>query len=544
MSTITGAEMVVRTLEELGVQTIFGIPGVHNLDIYENLLDSSIEHVTARHEEGAGFMADGLARQTGKPGVCLVITGPGLTNVSTAVAQAYSDSIPMLVISSQVPESWRGKNRGYLHELENSTHFASSFVKESRRVPRKEFIELYVKEAYQLANTGRKGPVHLEFPLDILKATLSEKHMGRVTFHIEEEAWTLCDQKEKLEKAAKTLHAEKNKVIIAGRGAAGMGETLVDLAEKMSAPILTTVAGKGVVPEDHPLCLGARIPLPPAQKLLREAGAILAVGTKLSHIDFRKDLDFIHKLIYVDIDQGNMLEGMDPELFIQGDAEMAGKELITQWQYFKTGTEKMDSEALNRWCQDFKIECQEMLEAFTGFEKEELKLSLDLIDAIREALPRDGLLISDMATPGYLAVRQYPAYQPNTFIFPVTFGTLGYALPSAIGAVNANSKKDIVVLTGDGGMQFTMQELGVIAQLKLPITVLLWNNHGYGEIKRKQEARHPGQTIAVQQDCPDFAQIAAAYDFTYEKIFQGEDIGQKIKSSIAHDGPVMIEIIP
>ncbi len=301
---MNGAQQLIGTLERLGCRTVFGIPGIHNLDVYDALLGSDIHHVTARNEAGAGFMADGFARATGEPGVALVISGPGLTNILTPMGEAMHDSIPMLVISSQIPSSVAGQETGFLHELRNSTIMAASVAKESRTIPSVDRIGPALEDAFRLCRSGRPGPVHVEIPMDILREDLDATPGGPLPAE-----------------AARLLDAADAVAIIAGGGSLGAERQIRLLAERLGAPVVQSAAGKGVLDERHPLSLGTRIHFNPVRELLEAADVIIAVGTQLSPTDlWETPLRPRGRLIRIDADAGALRRNCPADIGIKGDA--------------------------------------------------------------------------------------------------------------------------------------------------------------------------------------------------------------------------------
>ncbi|ACB85503.1 thiamine pyrophosphate-binding protein [Natranaerobius thermophilus] len=547
--TLKVSQVIVNCLENLGIEHVFGIPGIHNLDIYEQLIRSEIQHITARHEEGAGYMADGYARVSGDPTVCFVITGPGLTNISTAVAQAYSDSVPMIIISTQVPDRFRGKNKGFLHELNNSTNFMRSFVKESRQINRKEYVAIALREAYQLSISGRGGPVHLEIPIDILQSEFEyypePLHFTRYPV---QEPWTCNPDKDSLEEAVNLIENSDSPVIIAGGGSANGRDLVIDLAERLQVPVLQTVSAKGIIPEDHPLCIGTRLHLPSAAEMLRESDLVIAIGSDLSLADFWDREIFFNNLIQINIDSSSYYEKCYRNVFLYGDVRCIVDSILSKlksshpWEYKEFNEKEARSRSLT---QSVVSKTKAELEEVTGI-KNNLNQLLELINVLRLELPSTGILVTDLTTPSYLAISEFPAYYTSTFLHPVNFGTLGYALPAAIGAYLSLGCKT-VVLTGDGSIQFTMQELAVIADLQLPIVIVVWNDQGYGEIRRNQKARQFTSTIAVDHTPPSFEFLAQAYNLQFYNITEEQE-SEKIKGiiqwALSSNKPSLIEITP
>lgn len=530
-----GADLVVKTLEELQIEKIFGIPGIHNLDVYDSLLSSDLEHVTARHEQGAGFMADGYARTNGKPGVCLVISGPGITNIITPMGQAMADSVPMVVISSQLPTSVLDQGTGFLHELKNSTYLTESVAKESKRVMHKDKIGSSIKEAYHLAMTGRPGPVHVEIPLDILQAHISKVESSIMNNSISYDPWEDLNQDNKIESAANLLQEADKSIIIAGGGSSQSTEELKKLVEELEIPIVQTIAGKGVISEEHPLCLGASIKFDSIQKRIKNADCVLAVGTELAPTDLEgTELKIEGMLIQIDMDPGNFQRNFAADISLRGDAQRILSEVTDRLDFKENSNNQLKLEELGH--------SKEELVEHRGIDETELDFTLDMLNAIREAIPEGGILVTDMTAPAYVARSEYPAYSPRTFLHPVGYGTLGYALPAAAGAKFANPNKDVVALAGDGGFQFTMQELGVLLEHQFSLPIIIWNNGGFGEIRRNEELRHPNETIAVNHKNPNLEDLARSYEFSFSSVTNSSELKTVLEDALAKPKPEIIEI--
>ncbi len=536
MSGQNGAKRVIRTLESLGVSTIFGIPGIHNLDIYDALIGSRIRHITAVHEQGAGFMADGYARSTGETGVALVISGPGLTNILTPMAEALHDSIPMLVISSQIPTSFIGKGTGFLHELRDSHALAECASKKSFTALSQEEIPKIIEKAWRLASEGRPGPVHVEIPMDVLAGCCSKNE------NLSPDCTdpTLPSLPEKaLAHAADLLDKASFPVIIAGGGTWKAGEALAKLAEKSGVMVIESCAGKGIVDERNPLCLGARIHFPCVREALSMADLILAFGTELSPTDlWEKPLPKNGTLVQVDLDGANFARNGAADIGILADANQAALALL---EAVSTKPERRAkaTETVSR----LKAESRQELASVTGMGGD-LQAMSGLISTIRRAVPEDGVLFADMTGPAYVAISEYPAFSPRTFLHPVGFGTLGQAMPAAIGAAIARPERPVCVMAGDGGFQFTLPELGVAVRENLPIPIVIWNDQGFGEIRRNENSRHPGVFIAVDNAPPDFSLLAQAYGARYSRPENLGSLEASIRDAFSAAGPTLIECSP
>ncbi|MBM7624085.1 5-guanidino-2-oxopentanoate decarboxylase [Sporohalobacter salinus] len=530
-----GADLVVKSLEDLQVETVFGIPGIHNLDIYDSLISSNVEHVTARHEQGAGFMADGYARTNGKPGVCLVISGPGLTNIITPMGQAMADSVPMVVISSQLPTSDLGQGTGFLHEIKNSTYLTKSVAKKSKRVMHKDKIGASIKEAYHLSMTGRPGPVHVEVPLDVLQTPISNKQLSINNNSISYNPWEDLNQDDKIDSTVNLLQKADKPIIIAGGGSSQSTEELKKLVERLKAPVVQTVAGKGVISEKHPLCLGASIKFNSIQKRIKNSDCVLAVGTELAPTDLEStDLKIEGTLIQIDIDPGNFQRNFPADISLRGNALQMLSKINDKLNLKGIDNNKLQVEQI-RYSKEELISHRRVKES-------ELDFTLNVLEVIREVISDDGILVADMTSPAYVARSEYPAHKPQTFLHPIGYGTLGYALPAAVGAKFADPKKEIVALAGDGGFQFTMQELGVLLEYEFTLPIIIWNNGGFGEIRKNEKMRHPGETIAVNHKNPNLKDLARSYEFSFSSVSKSSELKLALEGALTKYKSEIIEI--
>ena len=520
----TGGIAAVRVLERLNVSVLFGIPGIHNLAVYDGLAHSPIRHITTRHEQGAGFMAYGWGKSTGDPGTALVITGPGLTNILTPMGQAFHDSVPMVVISTQVPSRFLSTRSGYLHELRDSTTMSSSVTKGSFRASSPSEIAPLLERAYRLASSVRPGPVHVEIPLDFL----SEPCVPPGTFSSSEQPFFVPD--ENFSEALRALEQADFPVILAGGGASRSVEALRGTAEALNAPVLLTCAGKGILSEEHPLCLGARLHFPAVRELLAKADCLLALGTEISPTDlWTEEFAFSGTVVSVDVDEEHRVSRNG--VFLHGRCEEVLPLLLT-------GVPK---KVAARWPGKDEIlaRCSQELGTTLGV-ADELPLLAQATRAIRRSLGDEGALWADMTTPSYYAISEYAAAIPRSFLHPVGYGTLGAALPAALATKCAFPERRVAALAGDGGFQFTLPELAVGVQERISLPVILWNDGGFGEIRRNQESKG-GPIIAVNHWNPDFRALAASYGIPF---FAPEEdaLEGALEEAFAAPLPSLIEI--
>ena len=323
--TKTCGEVLVEILEAYGIDTVFGIPGVHTVELYRGLPNTGIRHVTPRHEQGAGFMADGYARASGRPAACFIISGPGMTNIVTAMGQAYSDSIPMLVISSVNISNELGMGEGRLHELPDQSGLVRGVSVFSHRLLRAADLPAVMARAFAVFDSARPGPVHIELPLDVITAPADA--LDRAAYRTRSRPGPDPDA---IARAAALLRDAKNPFVVLGGGTAGAADAARALVERLGAPVALTINAKGVLPPAHPLSLGSSLPLPPVIEALQAADVVLAIGTELGETDtllFGQALALAGKLIRIDIDAEQMTRNALAAVAICSDAGLAMRAL-------------------------------------------------------------------------------------------------------------------------------------------------------------------------------------------------------------------------
>ncbi len=525
---LSTGEALVGLLEAYGVTTVFGIPGVHNVEMYRALPRSTIAHVLPRHEQGAGFMADGYARATGKPGVCFTITGPGLTNILTPMGQAFSDSTPMLVLSSALDIADAAQGRGRLHEMASQRGAALSVTAAAMTALTPQDVRDGVAEAFARFATQRPRPAYVELPLDLLKVPAGE---GGTARRPPSRGHPSPDD---VARAAALLAAARDPVVIVGGGAAEAGAAAVKIAEALGAPVLTTIAGKGVVPSSHPLCLGSRLPQDAMKAMLKAADVVLAAGSELSETDFWElKLTLPGKLIRIDIDPASLARPHAAEVAILADARATLEAIAAALPRADHGERRAKAEA--------RVKAHLAAEA-SGDDPLRADLRRALTE-IRASLPADTIVASDMTQIAYAANEIFPMEAPRQWLHPAGFGTLGYGLPAAIGAKVAHPDRPVAALVGDYGFQYTVNELGTAAELGQNLVILLWNNDALGQI-RDDMVMKGIQPNAVTLKNPDFGALAAAYGCAFAKPARLADLGPAIAAALKADRPTVIEMTP
>ena len=544
-SSLTCGELLVQWLEHYGVEMVFGIPGVHTVELYRGLPNTDIRHVTPRHDQGAGFMADGYYRASGKIGVCFIITGPGMTNIMTAMAQALADSIPMLVISSVNKVADTGSGEGHLHELHDQQGMVSKVTLTSKTIWKPESLPKVIAEAFALFNGARPGPVHIQLPIDViiadashvakppklnkLDASLNSQSANNILAQLQ--ANKPLPHPAQLDLIIEQLKSAKNPVLLYGGGCVDVNHDAQKLAELIDAPTFLTINAKGLLPPAHPLSLGSNQSLDAGRAVISEADLVLAIGTELGETDydvfFNGGFQINGTLIRIDCDAQQLQRPFRADIALLSDAQMAISGLCTRLE-----NQPLNHQALVRVAKVKQALIEKMTPDFAGQNA--------LLQLIRDEV-KDVIFVGDSTQPVYSGNLGFEALATRRWFNSSTgFGTLGYGLPAAIGAM-IGSKSPVVSLIGDGGIQFTIAELICAAELELPLIVLLWNNQGYGEIRRyMEEGGLP--LIGVNIKTPNFEPLAAGFGAGYRRITAKQQLLDALQKDIKGTQPIIYEI--
>ncbi|SDT36835.1 5-guanidino-2-oxopentanoate decarboxylase [Pseudomonas prosekii] len=532
----TCGEVLVKLLEAYGVEQVFGIPGVHTVELYRGLARSSIRHVTPRHEQGAGFMADGYARTRGKPGVCFIITGPGMTNITTAMGQAYADSIPMLVISSVQTRSQLGGGRGKLHELPNQSALVGGVAAFSHTLMSAAELPGVLARAFALFQAGRPRPVHIEIPLDVLVEEADEL-LASVAVNIDRAGAAPGA----VSRMSGLLATAQRPLILAGGGAIDAAAELTALAEMLDAPVALTINAKGMLAANHPLLIGSTQSLVATRALVAEADVVLAIGTELAETDydvtFAGGFEIPGKLLRVDIDPDQTVRNYPPHVALVSDSRNAAQALLSALSQQSLADRRSD------WGQVRAARLREELAA--TWDAPTVAQTL-FLETVLDELP-DAVFVGDSTQPVYTGNLTFNPQRPRRWFNSSTgYGTLGYALPAAIGAwlgghIEVGSRPSVVCLIGDGGLQFTLPELASAVEASTPVIILLWNNQGYEEIKKYMVNRDI-EPVGVDIYTPDFIGVAKALGCAAEAVSGVETLRHALRAATDRQGPTLIEI--
>ena len=525
--TLTGGQALVRLLANYGVDTVFGIPGVHTLELYRGLPGSGIRHVLTRHEQGASFMADGYARVSGKPGVCFIITGPGVTNAATGIGQAYADSIPMLVISSVNHTASLGKGWGCLHETQDQRAMTAPITAFSAVALSAEDLPELIARAYAVFDSERPRPVHISVPLDVLAAPVNRDWSNDVV----RRPGRGPASNTAMEHAATKLQNAKRPMIIAGGGALHATQELQTISTRLAAPLFTSVAGKGLLPPDDPLHAGSSLCLEPGWNLIAEADVVLAVGTEMADTDFwRERLPLTAELLRVDIDPRKFNDFYPCAVALQGDAQQTLAGLLERLP----ATDRDANAAI--------ASVAKLRDAVKNSHGPLQSIHQGILERIAAELPDNAFISTDMTQLAYTGNYAFNSRAPRSWLHPTGYGTLGYGLPAGIGAKFGAPNRPGLVLVGDGGFLYTAQELATaVEELDSPLVVLLWNNDALGQI-RDDMLGLDIEPIGVLPRNPDFAALGRAFGCTVTQPQSLAELQTDLRHGFKRNGVTLIEL--
>jgi acetolactate synthase-1/2/3 large subunit len=529
-TTTTGGRAVAHALAAHGVRAVWGIPGTHNLEVYAGLADAGIRHLSPRHEQGAAFAADGYSRVTGRVGVCVTTSGPGVLNAATALGQAYSDSIPVLLVAAGMPLRAPGLGNGELHETKDLIGALDRIVGYAHRVTSVAEIPVAIAQAFGRMATGRPRPVVIEVPLDLLTEE------GEVLAVPAPPPPVLAPEPAAIDAAAALLSHAHRPAILAGGGASGAAAELRLVAERLGAPVVCSINGKGTLAEDHPLSVGAGYAVGAVRELVDDSDAVLIVGSELAPADlWWGPLGLAGKAVRIDVDPAQVVTNAVPAVSVIADAGLALAGLLDALG----AGEDFDPDEPHapgvgraaRFRDAFRAQAREDAARWTG-----------LLESIGGAIGRDGIVVADNAMVAYFgALELVPAHHPRSFLFPTGYGTLGYAVPAGIGAKVGRPDARVLALSGDGGLMFTVGELAAGAQARVALPVVVVDNSGYGEIRREM-AERGDPPLGVDFDSPDFAALGRAMGCHGVLADSRDALDEALERAFAADRPTVIHV--
>ena len=516
---------ISHMLKERGVDVIFGIPGVHNQEMYRGIEEAGITHVLARHEQGAGFMADGYARATGKPGVAYVITGPGLCNIMTPMGQAYSDSVPMLVISSCLDEV--AATRGQLHQMKDQRAAAETVCDWSEEARTPQAAYALINRAFAQMQTQRPRPKHIQVPIAALQAQAAPHDatdMGPPVGQMQADGQQLAE-------VAKLIGQARRPLLVLGGGASEAASEIRSLLARCPMPVFTSYAGRGIVGPDFPWLFGSALARSDSASVFESADLVITVGSELAEVDlWRPQLGHRAAMVRVDIDAEVLAAQAGTTLRLQARAKS-----------FFAGLLAVDNlPSAFDWALEDVSKARARWHAQTDAERPGI---VPICDALRAVVPADTMIYSDMTQFAYVAKEVWDMDRPGHWHHPYGFGTLGYATPAAIGGAVARRGKPTMAIIGEYGVHYTCQELGVAVELGLSLPIILWDN---GKLKEIEDSMVRAQIApnAVVARNPDFVKLAEA--FGAQAVAPGSlaDLQSAVTQAFAAQGPTLIYLTP
>jgi thiamine pyrophosphate-dependent acetolactate synthase large subunit-like protein len=530
----TVGEAIQSALSGAGVTAVFGIPGVHTIELFREFGENGLDLVVPRHEQGAGFMADGYARVTGKPGVCFLITGPGVTNAMTPLGQAYHDSVPVLVLASETSTSERGNGQGPLHDLPDQRALMSFITSYAGSAGTVEDLPGELQKAWDALHRPRPRPVYLGVPHDLLGQECP------VPLTLSPAAGRLAPAASELDAAADLLALARRPVIVLGGGAVDAGREALAVADALDAPIALTGNARGAVPSSHPLNLGATLAFAATRGIITKADVVLLVGTQLSDVDViytGVPLSFTGTVVRVDTDPAQLSAGTDADVGIVGDASLSLAGIASRLAPGHPGSSGRSARA-----EEGPRGAEIVAAALGAIEWSEQSLGhLPWIEALDRALPVDRVVALDSTQLAYTALHALTVETPRSWLAPYGYGALGPALPMAIGAKVARPQAPVVVIAGDGGLLFTVAELATAVDRGMNIPVVIWDNQGYGEIR--DSFRRAGMTpVGCDVTTHDILAIGAGFGCAIARAASPDRLRQAVGQAFAMDRPTLIEV--
>ena len=530
----TGSSLLITLLERQGIEILSGIPGGAILPLYDALYDSKICHILARHEQGAGFIAQGMARSTGQPAVCLATSGPGATNLITAIADAYLDSVPLIAITAQVSQNLIGTDA--FQEVD-TYGLTLPITKHNFLVRNAEDLLTIIPLAFQIAQSGRPGPVSIDIPKDVLQASIEIAQLPQPGRRL---ASPLCSD-EDIQAIAHLISLSERPLLLLGGGViqSNASELALQLAEQLQAPVLTTLMGIGCLPAAHPLNMG----MPGmhgamfTHQLLGETDLLIAIGSRFDDRTTGKVCEFCPQavLIHIDIDQAELGKIKTPHISIAADAGTAIACLL------KMLPRNISSKT--QWSQRAIALKQTCPLSHPAADKAPLN-PINLCQTLASILPDDAIITTDVGQHQMWVAQSWPVNAPRTLLTSGGLGTMGFGLPAAIGAALANWGKRIVCITGDGSILMNIQELATLVEHQLPVAIFVFNNQNLGLVRQQQNLFYKQRYSASAFTLPtNFAAIAHAFGIPAVNIDATHSPALQIKDALASaEGPILFDI--
>ena len=527
----SGAEITIKLLEKEGIDIIAGIPGGTNLPLYSALAKSEIRHILARHEQAAGFMSHGMARSTGKTAVCFACSGPGATNLMTAIADAKMDSVPLIAITGQVPSSLIGTDA--FQEVD-TYGMTIPITKHNFLIRSTEELLSAIPEAFRIASEGRPGPVLIDIPKDVQLEMIEVESFDRPC---DENDLSICIDEAAIERTAEMINSSEKPVLYTGGGIilSGAEEMLLDFAHKNSIPVASTLMGLGCFPNSDDMFIGMlgmhgqRY----TNYIMHEADLLLAFGTRFDDRATGKVKEFCPdaRIIHIDIDGSEINKIKKADIAIQGDIKQAIKQLLPL----------IEHNDRKEWTKTI-MDMREKHPIYKN-KKQDEQLPETMIKKIGAFAGEEAIITTDVGQHQMWVAQYYPFSKPRTLLTSGGLGTMGFGFPVAIGAGLANPGKKVICFSGDGSFLMNIQELSTLSELDLDIKIIIFNNRHLGLVRQQQEYFYGKEYIASQFNCKtDFARIAEGFGIESYDLKMAENPFLTLEKAIKKEGPVLINI--
>ena len=519
--THTVASLTVNTLIENGIDTLYCVPGVQNDQFFDALYHRRIEinAVQARHEQGAVYMALGAALATGKPQVFSVVPGPGFLNGTAALCTAQSLNVPLFGVVGQIPSGAVGKGLGLLHEINDQAGIMQRLTKHASSIVDPASAQSLLHGLWQQMVSGRQGPVCAEIPVDLWTKRVEALPSKRI-----ESLRAPQVNAAQVQQAAELISAARHPIIVVGSGAQGHATLIRSFAESIDAGVVACRTGHGVMNADSDLCLSN----PAAHRLWSQCDLVLGLGTRMFNQKKLWGTDAALKVVHIDIDKEVLSRVCKPTVGIHADLADVLPLLI----------DHVNASGNSEWRQQI-VKTKSVVK--TEIENKLLP-QLEWLSAIRDVLPREGILVDELTQIGFVARFAFPCFEPRTFLSTGYQGTLGWGIASALGAAHARRDVPVVSIAGDGGALFTISELATAVHHNIPLTVIVMNDHAYGNVRGIQRDDYDGRYIASDLSSPDFVALAKSFGVTAERAETPDDLRSCLQRAIAHKGPNLIEV--
>jgi acetolactate synthase-1/2/3 large subunit len=523
MTRITAADATVASLLAHGIDTLYALPGVHNDHFFDAVFRAGekIRTIHSRHEQGAAYMALGAALATNKPQPYAVVPGPGLLNTSAALLTAYSMNAPVLALIGQIPDGDIGRGLSHLHEIKDQAGIIARLVDFSARVRKPEDASALIAQAVQALFSDRPGPAAIECAIDMWGRTGSNE---KITAPLPVRQPPLDE--DAIKDAAKRLAVSKRPLIICGGGAQGASEEITKLSEMLQAPVLGYRRGRGVLSSKSPFS----VTLPLGRELWGEADVALGIGTHMLYPTMHWGIDDKIDVIRVDADKDEPARLNKPAVALIGDAEPILKRLVQVLPAHLSKREPRDGEMRER-------------HARMNARFEKIAPQKGFLDAIRDELPDDGILVDEVTQMGFAARLMFPVYKPRTFLSPGYQDNLGWGFATALGAQDARRDVPVVSINGDGGFMYTANELATAVRHKIPLAAIVFSDGSFGNVRRIQEEQFGNRLIASDLANPDFVKFGESFGASAERARNPEELRAALKRAFKRrDGPTLIDV--